>query len=414
MISTRPSEEVQDRIVEALHRIVCAIQSVGDLPALLQTIMEESKRLLDAETSSLFLYDAECDDLYFEVVLDHGHAIRSIRVPLDRSIVGAAATLRQTQVVNDCATDERHFKKVDSESGFVTRNLIAAPMIRKDRLIGVLEVLNKRGDEGFDALDVKILEIMAEHAAAQIENTRLIKAKVQAERLAALGTTAAGLAHYIKNILSQWKGSATLIDMGLAQGNDKMIANGWPILKRANDKIAKLVQDMLTISREREPELQSVQLDEMIREIAEECRERANQAGVELEVRIEGTMPAAKLDPARMHDMILNLLGNAVEAIEEHRIEHGKVTVGASFQPEQKRIVLEVQDNGPGMTPEVQARVFEPFFSTKGSKGTGLGLAVAAKTIEEHGGKFKLQSEVGKGSVFTIELPFIEPMETGR
>ncbi|MBI3735729.1 GAF domain-containing protein, partial [Candidatus Sumerlaeota bacterium] len=168
-------------------------------------------------------------------------------------MVGSAAGKRATQIVNDVATDSRHLK-MGGDSGFVTRNLIATPMLRNERLIGVLEVLNKQNGAAFDEMDAKVMEILSEQAAMQIENARLIRDKLKAERLAALGTTAAGLAHYIKNVLSQWKGSASLIDIGLANNNSELIGEAWPILKRANDKISKLVQDMLTISREREPE----------------------------------------------------------------------------------------------------------------------------------------------------------------
>lgn len=400
--------DTSERIVDAFARVVRAIQDVTDVPHLLQTIMTESKVLLDAETSSLFLYDPERNDLYFDVVVGTiTEEAKSIRVPLDRGIVGAAATERKTQVVNDIAADTRHFQKVDKSSGFVTRNLVACPMIRNDRLIGVLEVLNHRGDHDFDEMDSTVLEIMAEHAAAAIENARLIQANMQAERLAALGTATASLAHYIKNILTPLKGSSTLIDLGLKTNNSEIIEQTWPIMKRATTKISKLVQDMLTVSREREPEREAVDLREMIQEIAKDCQERAAASGIELPLELDPDLPCASLDPSRLHDSILNLVGNAIEALQESGLQEGWVRVRASFDKEKKVIVIEVEDNGPGMPPQVCKRIFEPFYSTKGSRGTGLGLAVVEKTIEEHGGKLTLESEVDKGTKFTIELPYV-------
>ena len=400
--------DTSQRIVDAFARVVQAIQDVTDVPHLLQTIMTESKVLLDAETSSLFLYDSERNDLYFDVVVGSiTEEAKSIRVPLDKGIVGAAATERKTQVVNDIATDTRHFQKVDKSSGFVTRNLVACPMIRNDRLIGVLEVLNHRGDHDFDEMDSTVLEIMAEHAAAAIENARLIQANMQAERLAALGTATASLAHYIKNILTPLKGSSTLIDLGLRTNNSEIIEQTWPIMKRATTKISKLVQDMLTVSREREPEREAVDLGEMIEEIVKDSQERAAASGIELPLELDPDLPLASLDPSRLHDSILNLVGNAIEALQESGMQEGWVRVRASFDKEKKVIVVEVEDNGPGMPPHVCKRIFEPFYSTKGSRGTGLGLAVVEKTIEEHGGKLTLESEVGKGTKFTIELPYV-------
>jgi signal transduction histidine kinase len=391
-----------DRFVEALHQIVLHIQSEGSLPDLLQNVMEESKLLLDSDACSLFLYDEESNELYFEIVVGGDEQVRAVRLPVNHGIVGAAATDRRTLVVNDCAQDSRHQKIGD----FEVRNLIACPMIRKDRLIGVIEFLNKHKGEDYDETDAKILEIIAEQAAAQIENTRLIKEKVTSERRAALGTTAAGLAHYIKNVLGQWKGSSQLIERGIKTKDIEMIEEMWPVLNRANDKIAKLVQDMLTISRERRPELQILELNALTREIAEDCASRAAKAGVEIAVVPDPALPPCRLDARQIHDVLLNLVVNAIDAIEEQLMENGRVELSVAYDPGRKWIRIVVEDNGPGMPPEIQQRVMEPFFSTKGSRGTGLGLAVAKKAMEEHGGDLTLSSQVGRGTRFTVEMPF--------
>lgn len=248
------NKDTNDRLIDALYRIVRTIQNVEDLQVLLRAIMEESKSLLNCDASSLFLYDEEKNDLYFEVVVGGAKGVQEIRVPMGEGIVGAAAKDNNTHIVQDTAADTRHFKKVDTSSGFVTRNLVATPMIRDGKLIGVLEVLNKNDSKPFDEMDAKVLEIMAEHAAAAIVKAKLIQQNIQAQRLAAMGTATASLAHYIKNILTQLKGSASLIDMGLQAENLDLLSQSWPIMRRSTDKIGKLVQDMLAISREREPE----------------------------------------------------------------------------------------------------------------------------------------------------------------
>lgn len=398
-----------DRIVDALYRIVRCIQDVDDLKVLLEAIMTESKGLLDCEASSLFLYDPDKKDLYFEVVVGGDENIRAIRIPVGEGIVGAAASENKTQIVLDCATDARHFSKTDDSSGFVTRNLIATPMIRDDKLIGVLEVLNKNGDATFDEMDSKILEIMAQHAAAAITKARLIQENIAAQRLAALGTASASLAHYIKNILTQWKGSSSLIDMGFDSGNMEIVESAWPILKRSTGKISKLVQDMLTISREREPERDEVDLNEMAQQILNDSQATADKFGVELEAELDPKVPTSMIDPTRMHDSLLNLVGNAMEAMEEHGIDDGRVIVTTKYDPGEGELSVVVQDNGPGMPEEIQARVFEPFFSTKGSRGTGLGLSVVNKTAEEHDGKLELDSIPGEGTTFTMRLPYVAP-----
>jgi signal transduction histidine kinase len=394
-----------ERLLDALSRIVRAIQDVENLEALLVAIMEESKSLLSCEASSLFLHDPEKNDLYFEVVVGGAEGVRAIRVPLGQGIVGAAGRDKKTITVQDTAADERHFKKVDTSSGFVTRNLIATPMVRDGNLIGVLEVLNKTEGQSFDETDAKVLEIMAEHAAAAIDKARLIQANIQAQRLAAMGTASASLAHYIKNILTQWKGSASLIDMGLEKQNFDLLNQSWPIMRRATDKISKLVQDMLAVSREREPEREEVDVNEMIGQILQDSQAHADRVGVKLVADLDASLAPMQLDPHRMHDSILNLVGNAIEALEEHGIEDGVVKVKSALSDDGKKVLIEVEDNGPGMPPEIQQKIFEPFFSTKGSRGTGLGLAVVRKTIEEHGGRLNLESELGHGTMFRIEIP---------
>jgi signal transduction histidine kinase len=399
------TSDTNDRLVDALYRIVRTIQNVEDLQVLLRAIMEESKSLLNCDASSLFLYDEEKNDLYFEVVVGGAKGVREIRVPLGEGIVGAAAKDNNTHIVQDTAADARHFKKVDTSSGFVTRNLVATPMIRDGKLIGVLEVLNKNDDQPFDEMDAKVLEIMAEHAAAAIEKAKLIQQNIQAQRLAAMGTASASLAHYIKNILTQLKGSASLIDMGLKAENLDLLSQSWPIMKRSTDKIGKLVQDMLAISREREPEREDLNLNDMLKQIIEDSAARAEKAEVDLQSELDHRIPVMALDPGRMHDSILNLVGNAIEALEEHGIDNGIVKVRSRLSEEGKTVTVEVIDNGPGMPSEIQQKIFEPFFSTKGSRGTGLGLAVVRKTIEEHAGKLVLESTVGEGTVFRVELP---------
>ncbi len=399
------ARESDDRLIDALYRIVRTIQNVEDLQVLLLAIMEESKSLLNCEASSLFLYDEEKNDLYFEVVVGVAEGVREIRVPMGEGIVGAAAKDNNTHIVQDTAADSRHFKKVDTTSGFVTRNLIATPMIRDGDLIGVLEVLNKNDDKPFDEMDAKVLEIMAEHAAAAIVKAKLIQQNIQAQRLAAMGTASASLAHYIKNILTQLKGSASLIDMGLKAENFDLLSQSWPIMRRSTDKIGKLVQDMLAISREREPEREEININEMLKQILEDSSASAERVEVELQSDLDDRIPMMDLDPNRMHDSLLNLVGNAIEALEEHGIDHGTVKVRSKLSDDGKSVTVEVIDNGPGMPPEIQKKIFEPFFSTKGSRGTGLGLAVVRKTIEEHDGKLVLDSTLGEGTIFRVELP---------
>lgn len=399
------------RVVDALYRVNNFLAAISDLHDLLERIMDESKAVVGAEASSCLLYDDVTNELYFEVALgDKADGVKEIRLPMGAGIAGQCALERRTIVVNDVSQDSRHFKKADKQSQFETRNLLAAPMTRGDRLIGVLEVLNKNGDERFNDDDQQILEFFAGQAAIAIENALLLQAKVRGERLAAVGQAVAGISHYVKNILAGLKGATSLIDHALKTDNPDMIAEVWPLVNRNTDKISTLVQDMLTYSKEREPELSPSNLNVIVTETVDLCLESAENAEVTLVLEPDESLPDTALDVSRIGDTVLNLVGNAIDALREH--EDATVTVRSAYDKKNALLRAIVADNGPGIPEEVQKSIFEPFFSTKGSKGTGLGLAVARKSVEEHGGAIELVSAPDEGATFTIILPAIDPEST--
>ncbi len=392
------------RIVDALYRVNNFLSCVNDLHHLMELIMEESKNVLYAEASSLMLYDSSTEELFFEVALgDKGDVIKEIRVPLSHGIAGACARDRKIVVVEDCKTDPRHYKVVDQKSQFETRNILAAPMVRNEKLIGVLEVLNKRDNLKWSEDDIKVLDFFSSQAAIAIENAQLIIANIQAERLAAVGQAVAGISHYIKNILAGMKGGAGLINLGLKSNDLSIINESWPILERSNKKIQDLVQDMLTYSKTREPELTETNINTMIDEVARLCDETAKNNSIRIVTEKDESLPECMLDINRIQDFLLNLVGNAIDAL--NKIPESFVKISSKFLKEINKAEIQVQDNGCGIPPHIIKKIFDPFFSTKGSKGTGLGLAVAKKVVEEHKGKISVISEEKKGTIFTIQLP---------
>ncbi|MFH0794308.1 MAG: GAF domain-containing sensor histidine kinase [bacterium] len=407
-------EADQKSVIDALFRVNRFLSEVTDLHRLLELVMEESKQVAGAEASSLILYDKDTDELFFEVALgEKGEAVKLIRLAMGQGIAGACALSRQTIVVDDCAKDDRHYKKADETSEFTTRNLIATAMVRQGRLIGVLEVLNKRKEAGgkFTEQDVKVLEFFSDQAAIAIENAQLVQANIASERLAAVGQAVAGISHYVKNILAGIKGSSSLVEYALAQGNINMVEEIWPVLQRSNQKIGALVQDMLTYSKERKPELALGNMNQVLEDIVNMCQESARDNQVELESELDSKITPSMFDGTRVHDAVLNLVNNACDACKD--IGGAKVRVVSVFHEADRMIEIRVEDNGTGIPENIQRKIFEPFFSTKGSKGTGLGLAVTRKIIEEHEGTIALHSEEGVGTTFTIHLPFIEPRIEG-
>lgn len=402
-----PTASVSDstRYLDAMHRISEFFSAVSSLPRLLELILAESKALLRAEGSSLLLYDPEKGDLFFEVALgEAGSKVKEIRLALGEGIAGLCAQGRETILVKDAANDPRHSKRADTQAAFVTRNLVAVPLIaRGNRLIGVLEVLNTLEREFFSDEDIKILEIFAEQAALAIENARLIAENVKNERLAAIGIAVAGISHYVKNILAGMSGSTSLIAMGIQEKNIEMIEECWPVFERSQQKISFLVRDMLTFSKERKPDYQPGDFNSLLREVNEDCLAKARESNVELELQVDPDLPPTLFDPSQMHDALLNLASNAIDACRG--LCQARVVFESGRTPDASMVLVRVSDNGCGIPEELHARIFEPFFSTKGSKGTGLGLAVVKKIITEHGGDITVHGAHGEGTTFEIRLP---------
>ncbi len=388
---------------EVIYNVNSFIASIMDLNKLLSLIMEESKKVMNAEASSLMLYDEQSDDLYFEVALgDRGDAVKEVRLKMNEGIAGSAAKCRCPINVPDVKRDKRFYKLADKQSKFITKSILAVPLLRGDKLIGVLEVLNKVDGGSFTDEDVKLMQVLADQAAITIENAKLVEENLKATRLAAIGQAIAGTAHYIKNILAGVQGSMSLIDMGIDKDNYEMIKNAWPICKRSNLKITKLVRDMLTYSKDRKPVKSPTKICDIIDEICELLKERAKQADVLIVKEYNDNEKEVHLDAGAICDAILNLVSNSIDANNK---ENGCVKISTELLDGEGQIKIIIADNGCGIPQDILKKIFDPFFSTKGSKGTGLGLAVTKKVIEEHSGKLEVESTPDVGTSFYITLP---------
>jgi PAS domain S-box-containing protein len=238
------------------------------------------------------------------------------------------------------------------------------------------------------------------------EIERLQKELLRSERLAATGQTVAGLAHAIKNILGGLKGGRYMVNKGFELNEMKYLKEGWDMVERNIEKVSSLTRDLLNFCKDREPEREWVNPNGLIGEVFDLFRLRAEQVGVRMTLDLEKVMEPAHLDPKGIHEVLSNLVANALDActLGETPVDNPEVVLKSRALPED-RILLEVRDNGMGMPPEICKKLFTIFFSTKGSRGTGLGLLLAQKIVKEHGGEISMQSTSGKGSIFQVILP---------
>jgi two-component system NtrC family sensor kinase len=241
------------------------------------------------------------------------------------------------------------------------------------------------------------------------EIKRLEKELVDSERFAAVGQTVAGLAHYIKNILIGLKGGSYVVDVALDKNDTAKLKNGWQAIKRNIGRISDLVLDLLTYSKEREPEYENCFPNQIVNDVCELVEERARKNNVEIIKNFDLSINELLMDPRSIHRSMLNLVSNAIDACIFHEDGNKNWQIQVKTANEKGNIIrFEVQDNGCGMSQETRDNLFTSFFSTKGDRGTGLGLAVTKKLVKEHKGTIDVESQPGKGATFTIRLPYEE------
>ncbi len=229
--------------------------------------------------------------------------------------------------------------------------------------------------------------------------------KIEAERLAAVGQTVAGLAHGVKNLITGLDGGMYMLNSGMNQGKVERIQEGMEMLGRNIERISKFVKEFLSFSRGREIQAELCHPSDIAEDVVSIYKTKANNFGVELIFEKKGDIKPAPIEYESMHECLTNLVGNAIDACmtsEDNDKCHVWVRV---YEDDTNAIIFEVVDDGCGMDYEVKKKVFTNFFTTKGLGGTGLGLLTTKKIIQEHGGKISMESRLGKGTTFRIRLP---------
>ncbi len=232
------------------------------------------------------------------------------------------------------------------------------------------------------------------------ELKHLREALIRSERLAATGQAAAGISHSIRNILDGLRGGAYVFEQGKRDGQQGKMDSGWEMVQRNVEIISRLVVDLLDFSRERELRPVEASARDLIREAIEE-QKLGELSNVELAVAVEPEAEQVVLDPTSFQQCLGQLIRNAMEAIPADRDGHVRVCVDR----EDSTVVFTVSDDGSGISAETQAKLQGGMYSTKGSKGTGLGMLVIQKSVDEHGGQLELETVEGEGTTMRITLP---------
>ncbi len=266
-------------------------------------------------------------------------------------------------------------------------------------LVGGVSLTHKEQEVGHVVFFLDIREIK-----------RLRNDLIQSERMAAVGQTVASISHSIKNILDGLRGGIFIYNHGKDENDSSKKRTGLDMIEKNIDIISELVVDLLNYSKERQLDLQRYDPNKLIKEVAAIMGRKAESRQIELFCQGSKQIDEVVLDPFAMNQCLVNLVSNAVDAIPPD--QSGRIVITA-FREGNNRIGFKVKDNGTGMNRDTHEKILKGMFSTKGSKGTGLGLLVVQKIVGEHQGILEVVSEKGKGSEFTVYLPHIPSLNPG-
>jgi PAS domain S-box-containing protein len=238
------------------------------------------------------------------------------------------------------------------------------------------------------------------------EIKRLQKELIESERMTAIGQTVAGMAHYIKNILINLKGGSYVVDVGISGNKPEKLEAGWAAVKMEIDRVAELVQDLLFYAKDRQPKYENCRPNDIVIKICKLVEDRARQNQIEIQTELDPAIQMVSIDPQTIHRSLLNLVTNALDACidDDSADKEWQIRIRSMFRNNQI-LQFDVTDNAGGVSPKARNKLFKSVVSTRGGRGTGLGLLVTRKIVEEHNGTVSFYSTPGGGATFTIRLP---------
>ncbi|MBW1879833.1 MAG: GHKL domain-containing protein, partial [Deltaproteobacteria bacterium] len=253
------------------------------------------------------------------------------------------------------------------------------------------------------AANPRVVRAFLKHLAIGLELSELRREHVKQERLAAIGAIVAGLSHCLKNTLNGLRGGLYVVNRAMENNNAERLEQGWKVLTSSVREIERLSLDMLYFSREHQPKLDLADPNAVLSEVVDLLSASAANQGIEVRAELDPTIDKMPLDRLALYRAVLNLASNAVDACVDSEEGGDSIVVRSGATADE--VLISVEDNGVGISERTQKRMFEQFFSTKLGRGTGLGLPVVKKILEEQGGSMEVESTVGVGTTFTIHLP---------
>jgi two-component system, NtrC family, sensor kinase len=403
---------------ETLLRSSKDMVSIVDLENLSNNLVKTIGRALGVEKASLYLVDEAkgAYNLTAKIGLDVDQYLETA-IPRDDPLIRQLQKSREGVVKEELemgrdnparrATAER-MGQLDAE--------ISVPIVSKQKLIGILNLGHKEGREIYSNEDLELLSTLANQAAIAIENAKLYENLKQsqhtlrrADRLSSLGLLTAGLAHEIRNPLVAIRTFTQLLP---ERYDDAEFREGFQGLAlKEVDRICGLITDLLSFARPSRPNVAEENLNDVVESIARILETEAKEKGVEITREFSANLPKAWIDREQMKQVFMNLILNAIQAMK------GGGSIYISTRPYSKNeggeaeqfAQVEIRDTGVGIPEENLDHIFDPFFTSK-DEGSGLGLSISHQIVQEHGGYVTVESKIGAGTSFFINLPVGKPV----
>jgi signal transduction histidine kinase len=391
------------------------VNSSLDSQEALNNALMSVEQVVNAEVSSIFEVDRVKGELFFRLARGPGsEKIKTLRLRIGEGIAGWVALTEKPLICANPYLDARFSRHFDDQSGFQTRSILCVPLKSQDRLMGVLEVLNKKDDQGFHEGDLEVLTMLGNMIGPALENAHLysrLKEKLsltmeelkvvedkllQTERLAALGKLSQGVAHEVRNPVVIIGGFASRLLKRLSADDSarEMIATILHQVHRLEQMVAEIEAFTVLL----EPDLKPQDLARIIDQVLGASAEALEQRQIAVERRVPPDLPRIPLDEGLMSQALLHLIENAMEAMPNG----GQLTLTVTPEPKGLRLIL--TDTGVGIKPEDLPYLFDPFYSSK-PDGTGMGLTKVHQVISDHRGEIQITSVPQQGTEVNIWLP---------
>jgi signal transduction histidine kinase/CheY-like chemotaxis protein len=411
-------EKAELRSIITLYETSKAIFSAVKFEELLPILVNLSIKLLKADDVSILLMTDD-NKLRIAASSNLDETAKKTRIALGERVAGKSAQNRAPYIIVGPLANDPLFKGIESKEEI--KSSIIVPMIGKNNVVGVLCASRKKIEEPFTATDLRYANIFTAQISQAIDNAKLYdkleekikdlndayaklsvmqKELVQTEKLAALGELASGVAHELNNPLTVVIGLVQLmLEEGDVAGEKK---EDLETIKEQAERCRRIILNLLQFARKHETQKDFVQIEEVLNKSMELVEYDLQTSGVKLVKDFEKAMPPINVDMFKMQQVFLNIINNAFHALKD--IKNPEIAI--KVKKVNDKIQVSFTDNGSGIPENIQHRIFEPFFTTKDVKcGTGLGLSISYGIIKEHGGEIRVQSVIGKGSTFVMDLP---------